>query len=108
MLSTVNIPIQTTLSARALKCAITQALAIINSTVTKWNKKAFIAKKNNNAILQSWIDTHLPTRPLIDKNTFKAELNSMCMKYITTNTSFDGWIKLVSIGKSFGHIYLLN
>jgi len=116
MLSTVGINIPEHiqhLSARALKCCMTQALAMIRSTTAKYYKRQIVVKKKqklqNKKIryIQSFIDKRKPTKPKVNINKFKIELNSICCKFTEeTNTSFDGYITLSGIGKIYGKIYI--
>ena len=100
------------LSARALKCCITQALAMIRAVTSKYHKRQKMVKKKigckSNKIrkLQSFIDKNIPTKPIINIDKFKIELNSICCSFSESDTSFDAYITLSSLGKSFGKIYI--
>lgn len=111
MLSTVGIELPeplTVLSARALKCAINQAGAIIKAVIDPFAKKAYSVKKNQKkqtpAIrkVQSWLDRHTPTKPTVGK--INPELNSICATFLPVSNEFDGFLILSSLGKRFGKI----
>jgi len=110
MLSTTDIQIDTPLSARALKCAITQSIGIIQSVVRKYNKKKYVLtkkqKSNTQSIrkLQSFIDKNQPTKPLINK--IEMELNSIVAKLVDNKTKFDCLLKLSCLGKKYGTIII--
>jgi transposase len=104
MLSTKNIPIETKLSARALKCASTQACGIVGAVVQKRNKDLRSSewqRLNRGKVspkLQKRIDLPL-TKP--DCAGISAELNTICAEIQDNSTSktFNMWIKLGSFFK---------
>jgi transposase len=113
MLSTVDIPFENNLSARMLKAAMTQVLGIIRSVTTKYHKKQMVLKRKQASgckkikELQSKLDKKKPTKPVLDKENTKAELNSnnICLTE-DTHTSFDAYFTLFSLGKDiFGEKY---
>ena len=101
-LSTKNIDITTELSARILKCAMTQAIGMVKSVITKFRKKEYAVKTYKNNKLQKWLDTHNPTKPIVDINKFNAELNSINCNFLYSEnieSIFDGYIILSSLYK---------
>ncbi len=98
----------TTLSARAVKCASTQAMSMISAAVTRRRKDLFCRNK----CLQAGTSTPKAVQDRLSKNLVrpcatrvKAELNSICAKVSwDSGTSFDGWLKLSSLGKVYGVI----
>ncbi len=103
MLSTTKINIPTTLSARARKCAITQVLGIIRAVTEKRRKQLYICNKSPSTKLKEKLEIPL-TKPNI--SNLNPELNSICCTFIPTENHFTGFMKLFSLGKSFGKIFL--
>ena len=98
------------LSARALKCAATQACGCVKSRVKKLAKTQYMIKKKQKenkdiSKLQSKYDKLLN---LLDKPNTKnilPELNSICCKFENKKTNkFDGLVTLFSLGKKYGKI----
>lgn len=107
-ISTTDITIETALSARALKCASGQALGILGSVVRKLQKLEFkrkvsIDKGYDTSKIDKKLDEFILTKPKIDRN-FYANLNSICVDFVQPKTSFDGFVVLKSLGKSYGKI----
>ena len=112
-ISTTDIDLITDLSARAIKLASGEALAIIKSRTEKRRKQLFVLAKQMRAgdksisKLQSKIDSNPLSKPTRNSNNLVANLDSNCCKYIPDTTGiFDGWLKLSSLGKRYGHIYI--
>ena len=107
-ISTTNLNIPTTLSARALKCCSTQVCSMIKSALEKPKKRQYMLQKlikegRPTTKLQKAIDRQKIVKP--DTTNIKAELNSICCDWKSlTNNHFDGFIQLKSIGKPFGKI----
>ena len=99
--------LDTTLSARAVKCASSQAMSMI--------KAAFVRRRKDQYWLTKIADGRIPkplqqrlSRPLVKPNAsgIKAELNSICARLSwETETSFDGWFEMFSLGKVYGKLY---
>lgn len=107
MFSTKNIPIETELSARVLKCCITQACSIVKAVLKKPKSYEYVLAKlleegKNTTKIENKIAKLKITKPEI-KN-IKAELNSICCDFIETSGEFDGFFQLKCLGKSFGKI----
>lgn len=110
-----QIPYNSTLSERVLKCALTQSLGIIRSCIDKRKKLLYIlslkkSKKENrrtrNRSLLKKIDKNQVKYPNIS-NVYP-ELNSIVGKFCDENItkSFDDVFILSSLGKSFGKIII--
>lgn len=104
-ISTTNIPIKTNLSARALKLASGEALAIIDSQIAKRRRQLYILSLRQNSKLQSKIDSNPLVKPT-SNNKLWANLDSNCCEYIPTQYYFNGFLKLKCLGKNYGHIYI--
>jgi transposase len=110
-LSTKNISFQTPCSARALKCAATQALGIVFAHITKRKRLLYVLEqfksqgKRTRAISKKLLKAKL-IKP--DLSHVFPELNSICCNYQDAKdiSYFDGVITLSSIGKKFGKIIL--
>jgi len=99
--------IATSLSARALKCCLTQILGVISSVTQKRRTALWIKDKreaNGQFLYPSLLATlELKiTKPYI--TDLKPELNSICTDFKEVSGKFDGFLSLKSIGKSFGKI----
>ena len=100
------------LSARALRSACDQALGIVLGVVYK---KACLfyglrkATEENNLKAVEYITKKLNkltiSKPIVNENT-KAELDSNCVDLQIGRTSFDCFVRLKSLGKTYGHIKL--
>jgi transposase len=96
-----DIQLKTTLSARALKCCLTQVLGIINGTLGKQRKRQYIAnqKRKNHSKVSSKLRKLLRKefkKP--DASKINPELNSICFNYKEIDSKeFDGFIQLKSI-----------
>ena len=106
MLSTTNIPLDTNLSARAVKCAATQACGIVKAATEKRRKRLYVRDKlkeenKDYSKLQEKLDKTPLVKPTIPDD-FKCELNSICCdwKYIESN-EFTGYLQLKSLGSDF-------
>ena len=92
----------TELSARALSSAMTQACGIIKGIAMKrkklkdkiayLNKQGYSTKFTEDILLRD-----MNSKEPVLKNV-KAELSSKCANFIEKNNSFDGWLKLSSLG----------
>ena len=103
-------PKETPLSARALKCAQTQANAMVKAATAKRQKQLFQLKKlqregKDSRKLQRKIDRQPLVKPTADD--IFPELNSVCAKFfVTPLLDFDGILILGSIGKKYKKIIL--
>lgn len=108
MLSTTEISFETRLSARALKCASTQACGIIKSLVEQQRRRIWvrnelrkegITNQKLNKKIKKW------KLPKLELKNINAELNSICTDFEECKDGkFTGFLQLKSIGKSFGKI----
>ena len=112
-ISTTELPIETNLSARALKLASAEALGIIDSQVTKRRKQLFVLKRLQKEqkfgdcyALQSKIDSTPLIKPSQTSANLYANLDSNCCEYIQTDRHFNGFLKIHALGKEYGHIYI--
>jgi transposase len=113
-INTADIEYHSDLSARAIKLASSEALALVKGQTEKRRKQFHVLAKNMKMgtvgevkRLQSKIDSNPLTKPTTNSKNPSARLDSMCCKYIPTESSiFDGWLKLKSIGKVYGHIFI--
>src|SRR5690606_35409425 len=104
-----NIDITTNISSRALKCAATQACGMVRSAVSEKKKLLFV---RNNLLLNNKRTRSITNK--INKITLLKpsakhslpELNSICCKISNSNNSFNKWITLSSIGKTYGKIII--
>lgn len=111
-ISTTNINYTTELSARAIKSASSEALGLIKSQTDKRRKQLYVlaelmrdGKVSEAKRLQSKIDSNPLIKPTNTSGKHTATLFSTCCEFTTSKTSsFDGWLKLYSIGKKYGHI----
>ena len=103
MISTVEIPIRSELSARALKCSATQALGIVRA-VTERRRKLLWLQSQGREVSKQLEKTKL-TKPLLPSN-FKAELNSICCSFEELSKAFNGFLQLHCLGKDFTKIRL--
>lgn len=99
----------TFLSARALSSLVTQLRGNIDAVCKKQSKRIFIFdKKSSEGIFDQklWtiIESNQPTKP--DVSRINPELSSKCSEFIETGNHFNGFLKLKSLGKSFGTIIL--
>ena len=106
-ISTIKIPLTTTLSARALKCCSTQVCGIVKAILEKPRKRLFklqeLQKQNKDCSkLQNKIRKHPITKPIITQ--LNPELNSICCDLLNVGNHFDSFLQLKSIGKSYGKI----
>lgn len=88
----------TNLSARALKCCLTQVLGAVRSSVEKSKRRLYVLNK----IGQPEILNGKITKPCV--GNMRPELNSVCADFQLSNGEFDGFLQLKSLGKSFGKI----
>lgn len=106
-ISTVNLNITTTLSARALKCCSTQVCGLIKAATEKPRRRQYMLQKltKENKPTKNLLKAIAKQR-IIKPNTanIKAELNSICCDYQIATNSFDGFLQLKSIGKTYGKI----
>ena len=112
-ISTTNLSLVTELSARAVKIASGEAIAIIKSQTEKRRKQLFVlAKKMRDGDksigkLQSKIDSNPVIKPTKTGKNLIANLNSNCCQFIPDiSGEFDGWLRIHAIGKRYGHIYM--
>lgn len=99
--------LNTTLSARALSSLVTQLVGIIRSTTEKRRKRIFVYDKlcnenKYNEKLQQNLQKFQVIKPNLDN--LQCELSSKCVDWQKSNKEFNGFIRLKSIGESFGHI----
>ena len=98
----------TPLSGRAIKCATTQAMSMLKAALKRRVKDiAWLSKLDGTPaprILMQRLNRP-PVKP--SAAGVSAELNSICAKLVwTSETSFDGWLVLSSLGKPFGKLQL--
>jgi transposase len=101
-LSNKDIDITTELSGRALKAALTQAIGIVKSTTERYKKKEYAVKAYNNQKVKHWLDSHEPTKPMVDKETINPEFDSNCCEFVwneNIDSIFEGYIILSSLYK---------
>lgn len=104
MISTVGLPIDSPLSARALKCAATQACGIIGSVVHKRCKdlaRASCYTAKGMSIPESLIARLGQEMTKPSCQSINCELNSIVATFALKKraTSYDGWISLASLFK---------
>lgn len=103
-------PPNTNLSARALKCAATQACGMVSARVTKLRKTQFIVKREQRrgqpkTKLQSKYDRLVTKLQKPKTHMVLPELNSICVNWQTKKTTqFDAVLVLSSLGKAYGKI----
>ena len=98
----------TPLSGRAIKCATTQAMSMLKAALKRRVKDIAWLSKLDGAPAPRILMQRL-SRPLVKPSAagVSAELNSICAKLVwTSETSFDGWLVLSSLGKPFGKLQL--
>lgn len=108
MLSTVDIKFESLLSARALKCASTQACGIVKSLVERQKRRIWI----RNELRRNGVDNPKLNKkikkwklPKLQLRNINAELNSICADFKwCQDGKFTGFLQLKSLGKSFGKI----
>jgi len=98
----------TPLSARAVKCASTQAMSMVKAALKRRQRDLAWLRKLGESPAPKVLARRLAqplTKP--DASTVKAELNSICARIEwQTESSFDGWCVLSSLGKSFGKLQI--
>src|SRR5271157_2283587 len=99
----------TDLSARALKCAESQACGIVKSAVSQrrkllYRRSKLIEEGKRTRNISRKIAKTPVIYPVI--NNQSAELNSICCELKQSNNSFNYWIVLKSIGKKYGKIII--
>ena len=93
--------LNTFLSARALKCCITQVCGMIGSAVEKQRKRRFIANRRRSSHqkisrrLRKAIRAHKPVKPNV--SDINPEINSICVDIQESDNSFDYFIQLRSL-----------
>jgi transposase len=92
----------TTLSARALSSLVTQLCGVLGASVEKQRKRLFQYEKTPNSQLLKQIEQNAPQKPNITK--LNPELSSKCVDIEKDDGEFNYFIRLKSIGDSFGHI----
>ena len=98
MISTTDIPTDTWLSARALKCAATQACGIVKGTIEKTKKRQYIidkCRKYRQRVpkkLRKNVKKLFPSKPTTEN--INAELNSICIEFNEGSKEFDGFINM--------------
>ena len=103
MISTVDIPIDSRLCGRALKCAATQACGMVKAALKRRSLDLKIKSKciaENKALPKRVSDRldHPPSMPTAEN--VNAEINSVCCAVEKGNNTFDWWIKLKSMFNS--------
>ena len=99
----------TSLSARALSSLVTQLCGILGASVERQRKRLYILGKMkeshqtpNKSFLKK-LDQNVPVKP--DVSNLLPELSSKCADIkIIKDGKFNAFIKIKSIGKSYGHI----
>lgn len=101
-------PLDTRLSGRAVKCASTQAMSMLKAALKRRSKDLAWLSKLDGKSVPAKLKSRL-ARPLTKPSAcgISAELTSICADLSWTDkTSFDGWLNLTSLGKSFGRIQI--
>ena len=110
-ISTTDIPFASDLSARALKCASTQACGIVRAAVDK-RKRLLYAREQLFAKGERTrnITTAIRKTPCLKPNLANVypELNSVCANFAFSENcaSVDGFLTLSSLGKKYGKLVL--
>jgi len=109
-ISTVGIPYDSPLSARALKFISTQACGMVKAATKKHSQRLYIVNQKTRAgqdVSQSLLDK-INNCPPIKPNASNAklEMDSNCADIRTRQKGFDLCLQLKSIGKEFGKIRL--
>lgn len=94
-----KIPIKSDLSARAKSSAVTQVSSIIRSSVEKQRRRLWV-QKNINPNIES-IKFSKPKLDFVMPN-----LSSKCCDFKKSNGKFYGFVRLKSIGKKYGEIFI--
>lgn len=95
-----NLKLETTLTARARKCCITQVLGIIRGTIEKQRKRQYVAnqkraqRKKVPRKLRKALRHFKPVKP--DISQLNPELNSVCFEFKEDSRHFNGWLKFHS------------
>ena len=103
-----TIPVETTLSARALSSLVTQCCGIVKAVLEGQNNRQRIYDnkiKNNEKISKKLSETVLdfvPTKPRTDR--INIELSSKCCDFQVNDKYFNGFLRLKCLGKDFGFI----
>lgn len=114
MISTTDIPIETRLSGRALKCAATQACGMVKAALRRRQLDLEIKQKciDENKPIPNKIAKRLDHKPSMPKTEkANAEINSICCSIHDANhTTFSIWIELKSLFDSvdYGRGYTVN
>lgn len=98
--------LNTPLSGRAVKCASTQAMSMIKAALKRRSKDLRWLLKLEGKPTPRVLKQRL-NKPLVKPcaSGISAELSSICASLAWTDlTSFDGWLTISSIGKSFSKI----
>ena len=109
-ISTVNIPFETDLSARALRAASSQACSIVSSAIEKRKRKLYvrenkIKKKERTRAITNKINNEILVYP--NPTFIYPELDSLCSKIEKSNIKyFDVVLTLSSLGKRYGKIII--
>lgn len=101
-------PLETPLSGRALKCASTQAMAMIAAALRRRQKDNRWLERLEGSPVPRVLRERL-AHPLLKPRAANAklEVNSLCAAVEWPgNGHFDGWLTLASIGKKFGKLQL--
>ena len=104
MISTVDIPIDSRLCGRALKCAATQACGMVKAALKRRSLDLKIKAKclgESKPLPRRVADRleHPPSMPTAEK--VNAEINSVCCTVEKGNNTFDWWVELKSMFNSF-------
>ena len=89
---------ETSMSARALRCCIDQARGIVAGVIEKQKRRLYINEKYGKDLKSVY------SKPEI-KDVIFPQLSSLCLDFeFDCNKEFAGFVRLHSLGKSFGHI----
>ena len=89
---------ETCMSARALRCCIDQARDIVAGTIEKQKRRLYINEKYGKDLKSVY------SKPEI-KDVIFPQLSSLCLDFeFNKSKEFGGFIRLKSLGKTFGHI----
>lgn len=101
--------INTTLSARALSSLVTQLMGIIRATTEKRRKRLYVFNKLcEEGIYNERLYFNLQKFPVLKPSldNINVEVSSKCANWENSDTYFNGFLQLMSIGEEFGKIRL--
>lgn len=96
--------IETPLSARALSSLVTQLCGILGASVEKQRKRLYQYEKAPTSQLLKKIEQNKPQKPNV--TNINPELSSKCIDIQNVEGEFNYFVRLKSIGKTYGFIKL--